>query len=161
MILENTILIGPTTLVLSNPFKTCYKLWFPVKAATLVKDFNVSTVSFIISQHHWSLKSQSKIRKASWNCSRLQLRARWLDLPTGVTLARMRKVLLECLLGLWGEARTCRNECKGRGILMKTRCKTLQLWESERRISRWEASLHQTLSLYTLFQGEGGLFAHK
>lgn len=143
MILENTVFIGPVTLVLSNPLKTCYKLWFPVKAATLVKDFNVSTVSFIIFQHHWRLKSQSETSKASWNCSRLRLRARWLGPPTGVTLARTRKVLPECLRGLWGEARTCRNERKGRGVLMKTRCKTLQLWKCERRVSRWEGSLHR------------------
>lgn len=61
MILENTVLIGPITLVLLNPFKIHYKLWFPVKAASPVKDFNVSTDSFIISQHYWSLKeSQAK-----------------------------------------------------------------------------------------------------
>lgn len=61
MILENTVLIGPFALVLSNPLKRYYKLWFPVKAASLVKDFNVSTVFLIISQHYWGLKeSQSK-----------------------------------------------------------------------------------------------------
>lgn len=65
MILENIVLSEPFTLVFSSPFKICYKLWFPVKAAPLVKDFNVSIVSLIISQHYTGLKSQSKIRKAS------------------------------------------------------------------------------------------------
>lgn len=63
MILENTVLIGPFTLVLSNPLKTCYKLWFPVKAAPLVKDFNVSIVSLVISQHYTGLKISKPNKK--------------------------------------------------------------------------------------------------
>ena len=64
MILENTILTGPFTLVLLNPLKIYCKLWFPAKVASLVKDFNVSAASLIISQHSWGLKeSQTKIRK--------------------------------------------------------------------------------------------------
>lgn len=50
MILENTILVGPIILVLSNPFKIHYKLRLPAEAFSLVKDFNVSIVS-MISQH--------------------------------------------------------------------------------------------------------------
>lgn len=56
MILENTGLTGPFTLVLSNPLKRFNKLRFPVKAASLAKEFNVSTVSLITSQHHQGLK---------------------------------------------------------------------------------------------------------
>lgn len=65
MILEIIVLTEPFTLVFSSPFKICYKLWFPVKAALLVKDFNVSIVSLIISQYYMGSKSQGKIRKAS------------------------------------------------------------------------------------------------
>lgn len=46
----------------------------------------------------------------------------------GVTIAKTRKVLLPSVYWVWGvEARTCKNECKERSILMKTRCKTYQL----------------------------------
>lgn len=41
--------------MLSNPLNRYHKLCFPVKAASLVKDFNVTIVSSIISQHHRGL----------------------------------------------------------------------------------------------------------
>lgn len=120
MILENTTLVGPIILVLSNPFKIHYKLWLPAKASSLVKDFNVSIVS-MISQHYWGLKSQSKIIKASWNW-RLQWRARWLVLQTGVHLPKCGRSYCQFLLILQGgEARLCRNECKGKGVLIRTK----------------------------------------
>lgn len=56
MILGNTILTGSFTLVLSNPLQIYYKLWFPAKTASLVKDFNVSVACLLISQHFWGLK---------------------------------------------------------------------------------------------------------
>lgn len=139
--------MGPLTLVLSNLFKVYYKLWFPVKAASLDKDFGVSTVCLL--DNFSTLLGLKRILKQndkglSYLYSRFQLRASWLAPQTRVTLAKMRRVLLSFLPGFAGKARICRNECRGRSTFTRIRCTVLQGWKPEKGVSRWERGYSYT-----------------